>query len=86
MNFLKNLFKSSPKYKIKKYPTKSGDSQYAAFYEDWGVWWSIDKNGVSGVAEDSIMKYGPFFDTYEEAGAAVNKHATNGGSETVWMG
>lgn len=85
MNFLKNLFAPKPSYKIKKYPTKNG-YQYAAFYEDWGVWWSINKYGTTSVAEDFILKYGPFFDTHEEAGAAVNRHATSGGGETVWVG
>ena len=85
MNFLKNLFKPAPSYKISKYPTENG-YQYAAFYLEWGTWWSINKHGTTSVTEDSILKYGPFFDTYEEAGAAVNRHATNGGAETVWMG
>lgn len=85
MNFLKSLFKTTPSYKIKKYPTSSG-YEYAAFYKEHGLWWSIDKFGTTSVTEDSIMKYGPFHATYEDAGAAVNKHATNGGSETVWVG
>ena len=85
MNFLKSLFKPVPRYKINKYPTSTG-YEYAAFYKELDTWWSINKFGTTGVSEDSIMKYGPFHSTYEEAGAAVNRHATNGGAETVWVG
>lgn len=85
MNFLKSLFKPASRYKISKYPTSSG-YEYAAFYKEHGVWWSINRFGTTSVSEDSIMGRGPFHSTYEEAGAAVNRHATNGGSETVWEG
>lgn len=85
MNFFKTLFKPKSSYKINKYPTEKG-YKYAVFYLEWDVRWSIDKYGTTGVAESLIMKYGSFFNTYEEAGAAVNRHATKGGGETVWMG
>jgi len=83
MKFFKNLFRSS--YKINKYPTING-YRYAAFYKDLGVWWAIEENGTVGVSESSILEYGPFFSTPEEAGAVLNLHATNGGAETIWLG
>lgn len=83
MQFLKSLFKPASRYKINRYPASSG-YEYGAFYYDNGIWWSIDSFGTTRVAESSIMRYGPFYSTYEEAGAAVNRHATNGGAETVW--
>ena len=87
MKFFKKLFESKPEpsYKICKYPTENG-YQYAAFYKDLGLWWAIKKDGAGGVSESFILGHGPFFNTPEEAGAAVNKHATNGGAETIWVG
>ena len=87
MKFFKKLFKFKPlpSYKINKYPTENG-YKYAAFYKVLGVWWAIEKNGTVGVSESSILEYGPFFSTSEEAGAALNLHATNGGAETIWVG
>lgn len=88
MNFLSKLFKSvkPPRYKICKYPDGNGGYKYAAFYDEIGGWWCIKQDGTTSVSEDHIHGTGYFYKTMEEAGEVVNKHATNGGSQTVWRG
>ena len=88
MKFLSNLFKGikPTSYKICKYPDGKGGYKYAAFHADSYGWWAIKGNGTTSVHEKDIHGTGYFYDSIEEAGQAVNKHSTNGGSQTVWVG
>lgn len=84
MNIFKSLLKmiTPAKYKIVKY----GEAKFVAFYSELDVWWVIHKDGTCGVSEDYVMRHNVYYSTIEEAGAAVNTHATNGGAEIVWIG
>lgn len=60
-----------------------------AYNMDLYGWVAIDKRGEESQAVDCIAKplwRGLWVDTKEEAGARINKHATDRGRAIVWEG